>query len=119
MGIAKSLASGDIMRATLPTFGNAGKKNCGDAQPLEIKKMAKFTRFFATSLLVLSMSFVAFADGGETQGPGSPVPPPPPGETQGPGAPCATGTSANVTPSDIDVIIAGSEELARWILNAL
>jgi hypothetical protein len=31
MGIAKFLASGDIMRTTLPTFGNAGKKNCGDA----------------------------------------------------------------------------------------
>jgi len=80
--------------------------------------MSKFTRFFAISLLVLSMSVVAFGDGGETQGPGSPEPPPP-GETQGPGTPCATETSGNVTPSDIDVIIAGSEELARWILNTL
>ncbi len=80
--------------------------------------MTKFTRFFAISLLLLTMSFVAFADGGDMQGPGSPVPPAPT-QTQGPGAPGATEPSVNVTPSDIDVIIAGSEELARWILNTL
>lgn len=106
------------MRATLPTFGNAGKKNCGDADPLEKKKMTKLTRFFAISLLVLSMSAVTLADGGETQGPGSPAPPP--GETQGPGAPsCSTGILSDAVLSDTDIIIQSSVELARWMLNVL
>jgi hypothetical protein len=38
--------------------------------------MSKLTRFFGTCLLIASISSVAFADGGDTQGP--PAPPPPP-----------------------------------------
>lgn len=80
--------------------------------------MSKLTRFVAIGLLVLSISAVALADGGDMQGPGAPAPPPP-GDMQGPGAPCPTGTSADVIPSQIDVIIAGSGELACWLLNTL
>ena len=32
--------------------------------------MSKLNRFFASFLLIISLSVVAFADGGETQGPG-------------------------------------------------
>ena len=79
--------------------------------------MSKLTRFFAISLLVLSMSAVTFA--GETQGPGSPEPPPP-GETQGPGAPTSsTTTSGDNLSSEYDIIVQDSEELARWVLNVL
>ena len=81
--------------------------------------MSKLTRFFAISLLVFSMSAVAFADGGEMQGPGSPEPPPP-GETQGPGAPTSSmTTSGDNLSSDYDIIVQGSQELARWVLNIL
>ena len=40
--------------------------------------MTKLTRFFATCLLLVSISAVAFADGegGTTQGPPAPTPPP-------------------------------------------
>ncbi|MEK6334850.1 MAG: hypothetical protein AABM67_07875 [Acidobacteriota bacterium] len=40
--------------------------------------MPKLVRFFATTLLVLAMSVVTLADGGNTQGPTitSPLPPP-------------------------------------------
>ena len=38
--------------------------------------MKKLTRFFATCLLVVSLSVVALADGGATQGPGLAAPPP-------------------------------------------
>ena len=80
--------------------------------------MTKFTRFFAISLLLLSMSLFAFADGGDMQGPGSPVPPLP-SETQGPATPGATDPSVNVAASDIDVIIERSEQLVCWLLNSL
>ena len=42
--------------------------------------MHKLARFFATTLLVLSISFVALAEGGNTQGPGITSEPPPPAE---------------------------------------
>jgi hypothetical protein len=104
------------MRATLPTFRNASKTNPAIAIPLGEKKMSKFTRFFAISLLVFSMSAVALADGGETQGPGSPAP----GETQGPGAPASSSaTSTDAFSSDFDVIIEESEIFAHWVLNLL
>jgi hypothetical protein len=48
--------------------------------------MPKLARFFATTLLVLSMSFVTLAEGGNTQGPGITSEPPPPAE--GCVAPC-------------------------------
>ncbi len=38
--------------------------------------MTKLTRFFATCLLVVSMSAAALADGGATQGPPAAVPTP-------------------------------------------
>ncbi len=38
--------------------------------------MSKLTRFFGTCLLIASISAVAFADGGDTQGPPAPAPPP-------------------------------------------
>jgi hypothetical protein len=86
---------------------------------LRRNEMSKLTRFFAISLLVLSMSAVAFADGGEMQGPGSPEPPPP-SDMQGPGVPSSsTGTPVDTASSDVNVILAGSEEFARWILNRL
>jgi hypothetical protein len=42
--------------------------------------MHKLARFFATTLLVLSISFVTLAEGGNTQGPGLTSAPPPPAE---------------------------------------
>jgi hypothetical protein len=38
--------------------------------------MSKIARFFATSVLVVSLSAVALADGGETQGPNLALPAP-------------------------------------------
>jgi len=76
--------------------------------------MKKLARFFATSLLVVTLSMVAFADGGEIQGPGSPEPPPP-GETQGPGTPVtdpAGQPSQDQTSSDILFEI--GEKLTDW-----
>jgi len=48
--------------------------------------MQKLARFFATTLLVLSMSFVTLAGGGNTQGPGITLEPPSP--AKGCLAPC-------------------------------
>ena len=39
--------------------------------------MSKLARLFATSMLVVSLSAVVLADGGETQGPNLPSPAPP------------------------------------------
>ena len=79
--------------------------------------MSKLTRFCAISLLVLSMSALTFA--GEMQGPGAPEPPPP-GEMQGPGAPTSSTTpSGDSLSSDYEIIVQGSEELARWVLDVL
>ena len=80
--------------------------------------MTKFARIFAICLLLISISGVTLADGGETQGPGSPEPTP--GETQGPGAPVsATGTSGTTLSSTADIVIAGAEDLVRLVLNAI
>ena len=43
--------------------------------------MKKLTSLFATCILVLSLSGIALADGGNTHGPGLPPPPPSGGET--------------------------------------
>lgn len=45
--------------------------------------MSKLARFFATSMLVVSLSTVALADGGETQGPNLASPAPHPGSSAG------------------------------------
>jgi len=63
--------------------------------------MTRVTRFFAISLLVVSLSGAAFA--GETQGPGNPEPPPP-GETQGPGNPAPGETQGPGMPSTTDPV---------------
>ena len=77
--------------------------------------MSRLTRFFATTLLVLSMS--AFAAAGDMQGPGAPEPPPP-GDMQGPGAPGSSATTlgGNLS-SDVEAIIEGSKFLGRWVFN--
>ena len=52
--------------------------------------MRKLARFFAISLLVLSISAVALGDGGQTQGPNVAQPPVPP----------VDGTTATQSPSE-------------------
>lgn len=64
--------------------------------------MTKLTRFFATCILVVSISAVAWADGGTTQGPNIAAPPPPVEE-------CATVCPENVTftpqqPSSVETL---------------
>jgi hypothetical protein len=62
--------------------------------------MTKLTRFFATCVLVVSISAVAWADGGSTQGPNI-VPPSPPVEE------CTTSCTNSLTspqPSSADTL---------------
>jgi hypothetical protein len=56
------------MRATLHNLDGRFKTNCGDPTVNKGKNiMSKLNRFFASCLLIMSLSAVAFA--GETQGP--------------------------------------------------
>ena len=82
--------------------------------------MTKLTRFFGTCLLVVSLSAVALADGdgGATQGPPAPVPPP--------SAECVaeysgTEASAPAQPaqdSSVDILMAG-DMLANWLVMSI
>jgi hypothetical protein len=56
--------------------------------------MTKVIRFLATCLLVVSLTAVALADGGETQGPGLAPPQPPTTE-------CTTDCTDNETPCPV------------------
>lgn len=46
--------------------------------------MTRLARLFATGLVVISISAVTFADGGQTQGPNAVAPPPPTEYTMAP-----------------------------------
>jgi hypothetical protein len=63
--------------------------------------MSKLARFFAITLLVLSMSVVALAEGGNTQGPTITSTPPPPAE--GCVAPCDLAVSSPEQGNSVDV----------------
>jgi hypothetical protein len=67
--------------------------------------MTKLARFLATTLLVLSMSAVTLADGGNTQGPSitSPIPPPVEGSTAPTPSP-EQGTSVDI-PTELALLI--------------
>jgi hypothetical protein len=78
--------------------------------------MKTLTRFFATCLLVVSMSAVALADGGVTQGPGLAAPPPPPVD-------CPTGCSEaenaiSTQNSAVDTMIEAAE-LVTWLAESI
>ena len=79
--------------------------------------MTKLTRFFATGLLVVALSAVAFADGGETQGPPQASPAPSPAES-------STGVlSAEplATPQDssVDIVTEATTILSIWLQSAI
>jgi hypothetical protein len=70
--------------------------------------MPKLARFFAPTLLILSMSFVTLADGGVTQGPLITSPTPPPAE----GCPTLTAPTSSLEegnsvdlPAELDLLI--------------
>lgn len=74
--------------------------------------MTKLTRFFATCLLVVSISTVALADGGTVQGP--PAPPPPPSAECT--ADCSS-ASASEPVQDSSIDIASAEDmLTNWLV---
>ncbi len=74
--------------------------------------MKKLTRFFATCLLVVSMSAVALADGGITQGPGLASPSPPDCPTGGSEAENAASTQ-NLS---IDIMLEAA--FATWLAGS-
>lgn len=63
--------------------------------------MTKLAQFFATTLLILSISAVTLADGGNTQGPTIAPPPPPPAE--GSIAPSEPATYSPEPGSSVDI----------------
>lgn len=81
--------------------------------------MKKLTRFVAVCVLVLSTSAITFADGGNTQGPGCPEPPPPPGNTQGPGMPTSSTavTELPTAPDTLEAVAQAAQVWASWFIN--
>lgn len=79
--------------------------------------MTRLRLFFATCLLIVLTSVFAYADGGETQTPGSPAPPPP-GETQTPGAPPSPSTdpSADTQRSSLEALVDATERFIFWVV---
>jgi hypothetical protein len=80
--------------------------------------MTKLTRLFGVCLLVVSLSVVALAtgEGGATQGPPAPVPPPP--------AECASEDTGALTSTqqgqDSSVDFGGATEtLANWLIASI
>jgi len=63
--------------------------------------MTRLARIFATGLVVISISAVTFADGGQTQGP-SVVAPPPPAECTTMGCPDNIGSTSEQA-SSVDI----------------
>lgn len=80
--------------------------------------MTKLTRFFATCLLVVSISAVALADGdgGATQGPPAPVPPPS-AQSVTEGAEVA-GAAQPAQESSFDIVTV-ADGLATWLVAAI
>lgn len=79
--------------------------------------MTKLTRFLANCLLVVSLSTVALADGGDTQGP-------PKALAQPPSAECITGgsgTEPSPAPqnSSIDIVTEVTAMLVTWLADAI
>ena len=78
--------------------------------------MTKLTQFLGTGLLVVSMSTVGWADGGQTQGSGLPSPAPPPAE-------CTTNCTnsqttlpaPNATVDTVDVV----NVLVTWLVESI
>jgi len=78
-------------------------------------KMKKLSGFFATCLLVVSMSAAALADGGVTQGPGLAPPPPPPVCTTD----CSEAENAISTQSlSVDTMIE-VEKFVTWLTESI
>ena len=72
--------------------------------------MSKLNRFFASFLLIVSFSVVAFADGGETQGPhicSDPTPPPAAGQ----------GAATTENSSTISDALKMAESVTIWLLT--
>ena len=74
--------------------------------------MTKAKNFVASCLLIVSMSAVAFADGGETQGPANPLTTPPP-VVQPVVAPTETESSQTFD------ALKTAEAITVWLLTAI
>ena len=78
--------------------------------------MTKLTRLIGVCLLVVSLSAVTLAEGGATQGPPAPVPPPPTGcVSEGTDALAST---QPVQDSSVD-IGGGVETLTNWLIASI
>lgn len=75
--------------------------------------MKKVTRLFATCLLVIALSAVAFADGGDTLTPPQASPQPPSAES--------TTEEPSTTPQDssIDILTEATAMLVAWLQVAI
>lgn len=73
--------------------------------------MSKLNRFFASCLLIVSLSAVALADGGETQGPSIYSDPPAVPAGQNPGS---TGNSSTISDA-----LKTAESVAVWLLTEI
>jgi hypothetical protein len=79
--------------------------------------MSKTTRFLATCLLVTSMSAVAFAEGGDTQGP--PHASPPPASAESTARESGYESLATAPDSSIDVVTTATVMFAIWLEAAI
>jgi len=79
--------------------------------------MTRVRSFFATCLLVVLTSNFAYADGGDTQTPGSPEPPPP-GGARTPGVPLSplTDLSTDAQSSTLAVIVDATGRFVFWVV---